>query len=578
MYVTELEKRGLTVNDFKRKYPRIFSLILQTYGGRENIFDVHAAINLFLLNYTAPVCDICKKHLAITKKYKTAPNTWVNRCSEHINTHNIIDKSQILLFASAKGVNVSGIPENVTKTDRINIECPRHGMYTQTVGNFLAGTQCRRCYHDKPRPRITVEQWIKNCNAIHKNKYTYIPNDFKSVTSNTAIICPEHGKFVQHAGVHMRGHGCPACATASVTEKLRISNDEFIQKCRAKHGERYDYSKTEYVSILHSKIKIICKTHGEFEQRPGDHLNGGHGCPKCGSAQASFKSKAEYEIIEFLKSEGIENIEHSWQGLGVEIDIYLPDFKTGIEYNGVYWHSSAEIATDKKFETQHVKKTNLCEKNGIQLFHILDLEWDDPIKKEIWKSTLLHKLGLTKTKLYARNCQLVIVDANLAKSFFQENHLQGYASGRLNIGLQHNGKLVACGSFVNSRFRKNETPQYELLRFASILNTSIVGGFSKILKEFGRTHSGTLVSYANRRWSKGNVYNQANFKLVKVGGPCYYYTNCKQLWHRSVFQKHKLKDLLPKFDPTKTEVQNMYINNYRRIWDCGSLVFEIDIK
>jgi len=168
----------------------------------------------------------------------------------------------------------------------------------------------------------------------------------------------------------------------------------------------------------------------------------------------------------------------------------------------------------------------------------------------------------------------VNVTAKTAKEFFKNNHLQGAASGSQNLGLSYNGKLVSVATFSKSRFRKKQLNVFEILRFASLINVSVIGSFSKIIKEFERTHSGTLVSYANRRWSKGNVYQQTRFTLAYSTDPCYYYTNCKKLWHRSVFQKHKLKDLLDKFDQNKTEVANMYENNYRRIWDCGQLVYE----
>lgn len=292
--------------------------------------------------------------------------------------------------------------------------------------------------------------------------------------------------------------------------------------------------------------------------------------------KTTYKSAAEYEIIEWLKSQGVTNIEHSWHGLNFELDIYLPDYQLAIEYNGVYWHSSAGKETDSKATTQHLFKTTQCEAAGITLLHILDLEWQDPAKQTIWKSAILHKLGKSSRKIYARKCQTIMVNAATAKTFFAANHLQGHASSLINIGLVHNGELVAVGSFARARFSKEERA-YEIIRFASLTGTSVVGGFQKIIAEFERTHSGVLISYANRRWSKGNVYAKSGFTLESVSGPCYYYTDCKTMWHRSVFQKHKLKGQLANFDPALTEVENMYAHKYRRIWDCGHMKFRKEI-
>ncbi len=294
---------------------------------------------------------------------------------------------------------------------------------------------------------------------------------------------------------------------------------------------------------------------------------------------SAYKSKAEYEIIDFLKQYNIKNIKHSWENLGFEINIFLPTYNLAIEYNNLSLNSSNLQSTDKEISQQHLSKTEICEKNNIHLLHILDIEWNDPLQKEIWKSTILHKLNKSTNKIYARKCDVSKISHKCAIEFLNENHLQGGLGGAINLGLFYNTNLLAVGTFSKSRFRYKQQDKYELIRFASKLNTSVPGGFSKIISEFKKYHNyGTLISYANRRWSMGNVYKQIGFQLTNTSDPCYYYTDNKNMWHRSIFQKHKLKEKLENFNPQLTEVKNMYNHNYRRIWDCGTLTYELDLS
>ena len=133
------------------------------------------------------------------------------------------------------------------------------------------------------------------------------------------------------------------------------------------HHGKYDYSKVEYAKS-NKKICIICPKHGEFWQTPDSHIHG-EGCPKC-SHQVS---KAEDEIYNFLKSLKIKNIERNNRNIleGKEIDIYLSDYKIGIEFDGTNWH------TEKygKGKNYHLKKTEDCHKLGIRLIHIFEDEY-----------------------------------------------------------------------------------------------------------------------------------------------------------------------------------------------------------
>ncbi|QPB12420.1 hypothetical protein [Providencia phage PSTCR6] len=274
------------------------------------------------------------------------------------------------------------------------------------------------------------------------------------------------------------------------------------------------------------------------------------------------ESSAEVEIKSFIKSLGFTPLKTRKIIPPYELDIYIPEKKLAIEYNGLYWHSSGSKEGDI-IKNNHLLKTEMCEAKGIQLLHIFENEWTDPIKKEIWKSIIRNKLGLSK-KIYARKCTVGELSNMQVKEFCVENHLQGHVNFSEAFGLFYNGELVQIASFGKGRYQDKE----ELLRLCSKKNIVVVGGASKLLK--GKE----FISYANRRWSCGNVYNKIGMVKLGVTPPCDYYLDNGKLFHRSSYMKHKLKDKLKIYDDSLTAIENCYNNNIRRIWDCGNILYE----
>lgn len=276
----------------------------------------------------------------------------------------------------------------------------------------------------------------------------------------------------------------------------------------------------------------------------------------------------ENEISDFINELGFETETTRRVIKPYELDIYIKDKNLAIEYDGIYWHSSGRKEDDKRFKNYHLKKTEMCEERGIQLLHIFENEWVCPVKREIWKSIIRHKLGLSK-RIYARNCVKRNIDHKTAKEFVDKNHLQGSCiGGNEYIGLYHNDELVQVAIFGKSRYVKNKT---ELLRMCSLINHIIVGGASKLCK--GKS----FISYGNRRWCSkiSNVY-QSIGEFVKTSDPCYWYiVGNHNLYHRSAYQKHKLNKKLNNYDPSLSEADNCYNNGLRRIWDCGNLIYEV---
>ena len=128
-------------------------------------------------------------------------------------------------------------------------------------------------------------------------------------------------------------------------------------------------------------------------------------------------------------------------------------------------------------------------------------------------------------------------------------------------------------TFGKTRFSKKY--EYEMIRFCNKKFISVVGGASKLYKYFIRNYKPkSVISYANRRYSDGNLYDKLGFKFSHFSTPNYwYFKNNQKLYSRIMFQKHKLKDLLESYDSNKSEIENMIANNYQRIFDCGNIIF-----
>ena len=293
-------------------------------------------------------------------------------------------------------------------------------------------------------------------------------------------------------------------------------------------------------------------------------------------------SNIEKEITVFLNSlgNGIVALNKEQDNRSVispqEIDIIVK--KNGskvlmIEVDGLYWHSV--LAGKDKF--YHIDKTNKCESQGYQLVHIFEDEWKN--KQEIVKSRLKNMIGIYDRIVFARKCEVKELSSKECKEFFDATHIQGNCQSSIRYGLYLKDELVAAMSFGFRRKMmggKRVEGEYELLRFSTKLGYHVIGGAGKLLASFERNYKPTfLISYADRRWSKGNLYKALGFTLDHISAPNYWYLRRKNEGriYRYAFRKSVLPKVLDKFDPSKTEIQNMLDNGFNYIWDCGNYVF-----
>lgn len=445
-------------------------------------------------------------------------------------------------------------------SDKLNFICKIHGPTTRSIQNLINGKGCRKC-----------SQWLFiNVKEIQK-EYKWFPhkiewNSYNGKTKKIDFHCKTHGLVSRTFSEYIKsGYKCPKCSYSAPAYNS-LSEEEHQLDFNRVHNNRYTYN---FHGKNNSKdtIEIFCKSHNSFWQEINSHKTGS-GCPKCST------TKAELNLLNTFP----DFIHRDKKLINKEIDLLNHEHKFGIEYNGLLWHSFGKYFPnnlDQFNKNKHLEKTILMEQKGYQLFHIKDIDWDNPIKKEIWLSVINSKLGKTN-RIYARKTK--VVDLTEHRMFVNEyllyNHLQGIQNYSYAYGLEYDGRIYSIMTFGKPI---EDSSEWELKRFCNFRNTTIVGGASKLLNYFEKIHNPkSLISYAKRDWSQGNLYKKIGLEFIENTPPSIFWFNPKNQtqYSRQKFQKHKLPKLFEQgFLKTlegSTAQEIMFNNGFRIYYDSGN--------
>lgn len=259
----------------------------------------------------------------------------------------------------------------------IEITCEKHGPFIQRPSNHIGPNRsgCPICGDERigEKNSKNTEDFTKTSKEIHGDTYDYSLVDYKGNRSPVTIICNKHGEFQQTPTTHLKGSGCPKCAG-----NLRKTSEEFIIQAKKVHGNKYDYSKTNYVNHR-DPVSIICSKHGEFSQIPQNHLVGS-GCPICS------ESKGE-KLVTFILEKNNITFQRQKKFLScytrgfkdkrcirLPFDFYLPKYNTVIEYDGVQHFRPVSIfGGENEFARIKIRdkiKNSFCKTNGIKIIRI----------------------------------------------------------------------------------------------------------------------------------------------------------------------------------------------------------------
>lgn len=395
-----------------------------------------------------------------------------------------------------------------------------------------------------------------------------------------------------------------------------FNSPEFRDKIRGTLVERYGVANfTESCEYTHKVMKDPSKFDEfvEFDKDPKSYIQS-HYCNKpslselskdlgvgteaislrigrsgCQDLVGYVYSMMEKEVYEFL----VENLSESKIVRNTkqiitpyELDIYLPEFNFAIECNPASTHNSTVDTWDNSKQPMaynyHKMKTDLCEDRGIFLFHIFGYDW--MWHKDVIKSMLLNVLGQCSEKLYARNCDIRLVNSKDASAFLNTNHRQGAAGSSIKLGLYHSDELVSLMTFSKMRNTigtgsEDLSDCYELVRFCSTINTSVVGGASKLFKYFVKNYHPTRIrSFSDRAHTKGSLYQTLGFKELRRSDPGYVWVNLynDRPYHRYNAQKQNIREFLQddSIDLSKTEREIMSSHGFVQVFDSGTITWE----
>lgn len=254
----------------------------------------------------------------------------------------------------------------VNNNTKICVICAEHGEFYVRPADFLGGHSCPQCANVK---RLDRETFIERAREIHGDKYDYSKVEYRNNKTKVCIICPEHGEFWQRPNDHLSGYRCIKCV-----QKYSPTTEEWIEKARKVHGDRYDYSKVNYVNAF-EKVCIVCPEHGEFWQIAANHLTGAN-CPACNCNKKSVMEEtvADTLLENSYKFERQKTFDWLKYRRHMYLDFYLPDLNIAIEVQGDQHFTPIEKFGGQKEHNLQVKrdktKYDLCVKHGIIVLYV----------------------------------------------------------------------------------------------------------------------------------------------------------------------------------------------------------------
>jgi group I intron endonuclease len=327
------------------------------------------------------------------------------------------------------------------------------------------------------------------------------------------------------------------------------NNDDKFKNNKFLISSNFNYCKKKYTLVKRNKTSCICND---------------------GKNNITFR----YKDVSILKEKATNDSNFA------ELYIFLNNygkFKKDID-NYVIYNNDIKIYYNKLYENSELftDKKEIFNRYDDNVINIFEDTWEE--KKEIVKSRLLNKIGLTPNKVYARKCIIKEVGYHLKKEFLLKNHIQGDVRSKFNYGLYYKGELISLmtfGSLRKNLGQESKEGSYELLRFCNKKYYNIVGGASKLFKHFLKSHSVNFVlSYSDRCWGKGNLYDMLGFTISdRKIIPNYYYIVDYKRKNRFNYRKDIL--VSQGYDKDSTEHLIMQKRNLFRIYDCGSNRYEL---
>ena len=392
--------------------------------------------------------------------------------------------------------------------------------------------KCPVCNEGHKNTDITYDQVL--CECLDSNiRLLCNHQDWKGRSHTYQVECLKCGlKFTTSL---RKNHfsNCPYCYPSSnqdnqIAKLQKICEDNHLQLLSTTYSGKQKYQvkclicDTEYLAMFNGHTVTNCLSCCERKQR----LN---------RERLISKLLDDHNVTHYnnYRSHGMTMNDKAF-----ELDIFIPDYNIAFEFNGQAFHNSGSglYSKDKNY---HKLKTEICLNNNIRLYHF----WDN-IPDRLCKSVILSKLNLTN-KIYARSCILTEVTSQVAKQFLSRCHIDGFVRSSKYFALVHYNKVVALLTLLNRSIQSTKESAWEIGRFASELNTTVVGGYSKLLKHsinyLQSIGIHELISYCNRDISPdpyNTFYYKYGFEYLGDSGQICWYWSSKTVEYNGKTYKH----------------------------------------
>lgn len=447
---------------------------------------------------------------------------------------------------------------------------PTGAAYREYCGQscaYLHGSK-KESYEKTCLERYGVDHPMKTPEVISKIKVTNIQKygeEFPMRWGSERWVIAIEKKFGVWAARHLPN------VHEKTVETIARSTTEFLPTRIKSLEELFDVTCETNINAL-GEIARVYDIDFSWKHLCGKSYTSGiseRGIRRCPSCSAGT-SQGEHEVGNFIRSLGFDVVSRTKNVIAHrEIDIWIPAKNIAIEFDGTYWHSAKFEGKEKS-----MAKIKLCDDKGIRLITVQEHLWVN--RPELVKSRLESILLLNTKKIHARKANVIEISQEDAKKFLAENHLQGSARASIYLGLLFGDVLVEVATFAKPRWSKSH--DWELIRMATKAGFTVQGGASKLMSAFRKKHNGSLISYADRCWSTGNVYQKIGFEFSHNTSPSYWWVHhALGTYSRYQTQKKKLprllKDIKKDFFPELSEEDNMRLAGFLPLYDRGNSVW-----
>ena len=445
--------------------------------------------------------------------------------------------------------------ERVGKRIKYKFLCPAGHFGSVRKDHWNRGVRCAKC---KGNAKLTIDEVRSD---IEKEGYKLLTTTYINSAQILETVCPKGHMYKMSRNNWTQGYRCVRCSG-------RMSPD-MVDIKQSVNDAGYSLLSNNYKNNK-QKLMLMCKNGHEYAVSWDNWKNKNSRCPKCNEVGRSIQEKILYNFVVDLCNDSYQNDRVIIAPY--ELDIVIPSKKIAIEYCGLYWHSE-NMGKDRNY---HIKKQTMCSAAGYRLLTIFE---DELVSNEHIVFSRLRSIlnSNSLVKVYGRMCSVEEINTNAARDFCNTNHLQGYGYGAsIRVGAFFNGDLIGVMTFskpsLSKGYKNSPIGVWELSRFCTKIGYRVIGLSSKLLKYFVRNYDFcSIFSYADCRWSIGNMYEQIGFSFMYDTKPNYwYFKNNKNRIHRFALRKKKDE---PK-DITEWELRRS--QGYNRIWDCGNKKYILD--